>query len=63
MRLVSLGMVKFGLPDLAVNQVSDGDAHSMANLMNVAMQRMVERRALDESGLLHLSLDDISQAR
>jgi uncharacterized protein YegJ (DUF2314 family) len=59
-RMVSLGMLKLGLPDLVVSQVADGETRSMGTLMNVVMQRMVERRTLDAPSHLHLSLDEIT---
>jgi uncharacterized protein YegJ (DUF2314 family) len=61
-RMVSLGMLKFGLPDLVVSQAAESDTRSLGNLMNAVMQRMVERRAVDAPGHIHLSLDEITNA-
>jgi len=60
-RVVSLGMVKFGLPDVAVNHVAAGDASPMGTLVNPALQRLVERGKLDGPGSLRVSLDDVRQ--
>jgi uncharacterized protein YegJ (DUF2314 family) len=59
MRLVSLGMIKFGLPDIVVNQVPSSNANSMVGLMNLVMQTLVERGTLDGPELLHAELDRI----
>lgn len=56
-RLVTLGMAKFGLPDLSVGAVASHDADSMGNLVNVACQTLVEERAIARTGELSLSLD------
>jgi uncharacterized protein YegJ (DUF2314 family) len=56
-RIVSLGMVKFGLPDVAVEQVGVSSSTPMANLVNVICQTLVERPSLEQNGALHLSLD------
>jgi uncharacterized protein YegJ (DUF2314 family) len=56
MRIVSLGMAKLGLPDLAVNSVSPSEVQSLGNLVNVILQTLVEQRRLSRAGALDLSL-------
>ncbi len=58
-RIVSLGMVKFGLPDVVVEEVSGASSNSMGNLVNVICQTLVERPGLGTDGALHLSLHAI----
>jgi len=60
-RIVSLGMVKFGLPDVVVNEVSGSDSRSMGTLVNLVCQSLVERGKLDRVGALQASLDRIRQ--
>jgi len=57
MRLVSLGMVKLGLPDVAVNHVSSTQTSNMGNLLNLIMQRLVEGESIDQQGRFHASID------
>ncbi|HEY2517575.1 MAG TPA: hypothetical protein VGI39_42185 [Polyangiaceae bacterium] len=59
LRLVTLGMEKMGLPDVAVNQVASHDADSMGSLMNLLCQAIAERPTLDQAGALALAFDSI----
>lgn len=61
LRIVSLGMVKFGLPDVVVNQVASTSSDSMSTLVNVVCQLVLERGALQQAGHLHIDLDAIQQ--
>jgi uncharacterized protein YegJ (DUF2314 family) len=63
LRLVTLGMGKFALPDISVNQVSSHDAPTMGTLINLACQTLVERSTVDEGGLLAVSIDTIRSQR
>ncbi|HYQ45470.1 MAG TPA: DUF2314 domain-containing protein [Polyangiaceae bacterium] len=58
-RIVSLGMLKFGLPDLAINQVAAGRSTSMGSLANVVCQTLLEKGRLDGAGRLATSIDDL----
>lgn len=60
-RIVSLGMVKFGLPDLAINQVSSKD-EAMGAIANLVCQTLLERGKLGSEGQLALSIDDLKHA-
>ncbi len=62
MRLVSLGMVKFGLPDVAVNDVSSTQTNNMGNLLNLIMQRLLEGEGIDQQGRFHASIDAVRLA-
>jgi uncharacterized protein YegJ (DUF2314 family) len=62
LRLVTVGMVKLGLPDLVVNDVASNDAAAMANLVNLVAQSLLERQKLDAPGTLHASIDLLRHA-
>ncbi len=61
MRLVSLGMVKLGLPDVAVSRVPETSSTRMAKLLDLVLQRLAEGAAPDASGKLLASLDDVAE--
>ena len=58
-RVVTLGMSKFGYPDLVVNQVASGTTSAIGNLLNLAAQTIVEQGALAKASTLEVSLDKI----
>jgi uncharacterized protein YegJ (DUF2314 family) len=58
-RIVSLGMEKLGLPDVAVTGVSIHESDAMSNLVNVALQTVIEGGAVGRDGKLELSLKDL----
>jgi uncharacterized protein YegJ (DUF2314 family) len=58
-RLVTIGMGKFAMPDVSVNNVTAGDADRMGDTVNLVCQTMLERGRLDEPGSLAVSLDGI----
>jgi len=62
LRLVSIGMVKFGLPDVVVNDVAGSDAERVAKLIDLVLQRLVEGAAPDQQGLLRAALDEVTHA-
>jgi uncharacterized protein YegJ (DUF2314 family) len=59
LRLVTRGMQKLGLPDVAVNQVVSHDAKSMGSLINLLCQALAERPTLDQAGGIDLAFDAI----
>jgi uncharacterized protein YegJ (DUF2314 family) len=61
LRIVSLGMIKFGLPDVVINQVPGSDAESMGNLANLVMQTLIERGSLDGPERLRVAIDRVKQ--
>mgnify|MGYP001551857101 CR=1 FL=1 len=61
-RIVSLGMVKLGLPDIAVNQVSGTDADQMGRLVDLLLQKFVEGAAPNAQQQLMVALDDVHHA-
>lgn len=61
-RIVSLGMVKFALPDVAVNQVSAESSGSMGTLTNLVCQTLFEKGTLGNDGHLLASIDGLKHA-
>jgi len=59
MRLVTLGMRKLALPDVAVEQVASESEQSMGHVLNDLCQTIAERPTLQRRGELTLSLDEI----
>jgi uncharacterized protein YegJ (DUF2314 family) len=58
-RIVTLGMRKFALPDLVITDVASSDSVSMSNVVNLACQTLLERQKLDHPGTLEVSIDGI----
>jgi uncharacterized protein YegJ (DUF2314 family) len=52
LRLVTIGMQKFGLPDLVVENVTNGMATSMAKVINLVAQTLLEGGVPDGNGEL-----------
>lgn len=58
-RLVTLGMAKFDLPDVAVDRVSGPADRSMGNLVNVVCQTLFEQRGSAIQSALRIDIDAI----
>lgn len=56
LRLVTMGMSRFALPDVVVNQVSSHDSKSMGTLVNVVCQTLVERSVLLRPNAIDVSV-------
>jgi uncharacterized protein YegJ (DUF2314 family) len=63
MRIVSLGMVKFALPDVAVEGVANSSAASMGRLVHAVCQTLVEQGQVELRGILRVALDEIREPR
>jgi uncharacterized protein YegJ (DUF2314 family) len=61
-RIVSMGMEKLGLPDVAVAEVAGHDMESMSGLVILILQTMLERGGIDRPGELDLSLKTLHNA-
>src|SRR5437763_1877574 len=59
-RCITLGMRKFGEPDIVVEDVIASDSRPVGNLINVLAQALVEGSTADEKGQLALSLQQTS---
>ncbi|CAN5859637.1 hypothetical protein BH11MYX4_BH11MYX4_67530 [soil metagenome] len=60
LRLVTLGMAKFALPDLSVNQVPKHEADGMSALVNLACQTLLEHPQLTRPGELDVRVEAIA---
>lgn len=58
-RMVTLGLEKFGLPDITVRGVSDGDTVGMAGLINLVIQTLRDGAKVDEDGLLSVDTNAV----
>jgi len=54
-RVITLGMAKFGLPDLVVEDVPSGFSQSAGRLLNVCAQTLAEGGTLGDNGTLRLA--------
>ncbi len=61
-RAVTLGMRKFGLPDLCIEQLGHAHSRSAGNLINCVGQALEERGCLDAPGRLMLDLRSLKAA-
>jgi hypothetical protein len=55
-RLVTFGMVKFGLPDLIVGDIAPAEIGSATRVLDGIAQLLVEGAVLDAGGILHFDL-------
>ncbi len=55
-RLVTLGMDKFGLPDVCVEDLTKSDAPAMLNVVNLVCQTMAEKGRIDIPGILNVDV-------
>lgn len=58
-RAITLGMVKFGLPDIVVEEFSWSNNRSMGHLINLFGQAMAEGASIEEPGEFDLDLKNI----
>jgi uncharacterized protein YegJ (DUF2314 family) len=63
LRLVSLGMAKFGLPDLVAEQVPQSLSEDMGRLVNSVAQLLAEGLALSADGTLDVDLAKLKDAK
>jgi uncharacterized protein YegJ (DUF2314 family) len=61
-RLVTLGMAKFGLPDVAIEDITRGSSRSAGTLINLACQTMAEQGKLNKAGELFVDVDGVKNA-
>ena len=61
-RMVTLGMSKFGLPDVVVEDVPRIGSKSMGGLVNLACQTMAERGKIDVTGVLSVDVNALRNA-
>ncbi|WP_158501682.1 DUF2314 domain-containing protein [Vitiosangium sp. GDMCC 1.1324] len=61
-RIITLGMAKFGLPDLVVEQVPQSMTREMGKLVNGVAQLLAEGLELPENGTLDVDLTRVKNA-
>lgn len=59
LRAVTLGMAKFGLPDVVVNDLPASNSRTIGSLINLACQTLVERGGLDSNGSLPVNVSEL----
>ncbi|MGA7992855.1 MAG: DUF2314 domain-containing protein [Thermoanaerobaculia bacterium] len=59
LRAVTLGMAKFGLPDVVVNDLTASNSRAIGSLINLACQTLVERGGLDANGALPVNVSEL----
>ena len=59
LRAVTLGMAKFGLPDVAVNDLTASNSDAISSLINLACQTLVERGRPDSNGALQVNVSEL----
>jgi len=59
LRAISLGMSKFGLPDIVVDQFPRSNYRSVSNLINLTSQALIEGATVGENGNFTLDLKSI----
>ncbi len=62
-RSITLGMVKFGLPDVVIDDFSWSNSRQMGNLLNAFAQALVEGATLKSTGQYDLDLRSLRHAR
>jgi hypothetical protein len=62
-RQITLGMEKFGLPDVVVNDIPKYFSNSIKDLINLTCQTIIERPKIEKSGLLKVSIADLQNQR
>lgn len=63
LRLISLGMAKFGLPDLVVEKVPQSLSQEMGRLVNGVAQLLAEGMVLSAEGTMDVDLAKLKDAR
>jgi uncharacterized protein YegJ (DUF2314 family) len=63
LRAISLGLAKFGLPDLVVEQVPQSMSAEVGRLVNAVAQLLAEGHPLSEDGVLEVDLAKVKDAR
>jgi len=61
-RVITLGMIKFGLPDIVIENVSCQSDYTMMNLVNLVAQTTLEKKYIDKAGKLKLDIESISNS-
>lgn len=58
-RAITLGMLKFGLPDIYIEDLSCNSGIELASFINLTVQTLWEKQKIEDSGQLKLSINNI----
>lgn len=56
-RAITLGMLKFGLPDICIENLSCSSNNSVASLINLTAQTIFEKKIIDKKGKLQIDIE------
>lgn len=59
-RAITLGMLKFGLPDICIENLSCHSNQSIASLINLTAQTLLDKKAIDKKGKLSIDIESLS---
>jgi uncharacterized protein YegJ (DUF2314 family) len=59
-RAITLGMLKFGLPDICIENLSCHSNQSVASLINLTAQTLLEKKTIDKKGKLTINIESLS---
>lgn len=61
-RIITLGMSKFGLPDICINDLACSGGESAYALVSLVAQTLLEKNKIGKDGKLSLNIDEIKNA-
>jgi uncharacterized protein YegJ (DUF2314 family) len=59
-RAITLGMLKFGLPDICIENLSCHSNQSIASLINLTAQTLFDKKRVDTKGKLSIDIESLS---
>ncbi len=59
-RAITLGMLKFGLPDICIENLSCHSDQSVASLINLTAQTIIDKKTIDKKGKLSIDIELLS---
>jgi uncharacterized protein YegJ (DUF2314 family) len=59
-RAITLGMLKFGLPDICIENLSCHSNQSVASLINLTAQTFLDKKTIDKKGKLTIDIESLS---
>lgn len=62
-RVITLGMLKFGLPDLCIENLSCYNSLSLASLINLTAQTLYEKKTISKKGKLIVDIDRLKNQK
>ena len=59
-RAITLGMLKFGLPDICIENLSCHSNQSIASLINLTAQTLLDKKTINKNGKLLIDIESLS---